>query len=80
MKKIKLKNKSKKRFNTKPIKFLFLTIVFALSFSLTIKYLIENSNDFTKDEYVSYLLNKFKGENTNNFVVKESVKLLSKVD
>ena len=80
MKKVKLKNKSKKKFNKKPLKFLFFILMIGVSFSFTIKYLISNSKDITKDEYINYLLNKSYFKSTDNFVIKESIKLLPKVD
>lgn len=80
MKKIKLKNKTKKKFNIKIFKFLFFTFIIGLSFTLTIKYLIHNSKNVTTDEYLNYLLDKSFFKNTDNFLVKESIKLISKVD
>ena len=80
MKKIKLKSNKKKKFNLKPFKFLFLFLITILSTIFTIKYLIENSSDITKDEYVNYLLNKAYGKNTGNFIIKEGIKLVSNID
>ena len=80
MKKMKIKNKTKKKFNIKIFKFLFFTLIIITSFTLTIKYLINNSKTITKDEYLNYLINKTYFKNTDNFLVKESIKLISKVD
>ena len=80
MKKIKLKNKSKKKLNIKVFKFLLFLFIIGESFTLTVKYLINNSKDITKDEYLNYFLNKSYFKNTDNFVIKESIKLISKVD
>lgn len=80
MKKVKLKNNSKKKINIKLFKFFIFIIIIGLSFIFTIKFLINNSKDVTKDEYLNYLLNKSYFKNTDNFIIKESIKLLSKVD
>ena len=80
MKKIKLKNNNKKKFNFKVAKFLFFVFIIGISTFLTINYLIDNNSDITKDEYINYLLNKSYNKNTNNFIIKESIKLLSKID
>ena len=79
MKRAKIKNKSKKKFNNKVFKFLFFILVIGLSFTFTIKYMLDDSK-ITKDEYLNYLLNKSYFKDTDNFIIKESVKLLSKVD
>ena len=80
MKKIKLKNKSKKKLNFKFIKFLLFILIIIISMVLTIKYLINNNTDITKEAYLDYLLNKTSNKSTNNFIVKESLKLLSNID
>ena len=77
MKKAKLKNKTKKFHLLKSIMFL---MIVSISIYFTLDYLIENSKSFTKKEYVDYLLNKSLNKNTDNFIVKESIKLLSKAD
>lgn len=74
MKRIKLKKKTNKK---KIIMYLLLVII---SIYFTTDYLIKNSSDLTKDEYVDYLLNKSLNKDTNNFIIKESIKLISKVD
>lgn len=80
MGKIKLKNKTKKNLNTKPIKFLFSLFIVLVSSFFTLTYLINNTSNITKEEYVDYLLNKINNKNTNNFIVNESIKLLSNID
>lgn len=80
MKKVKLKNNNKKKFNFKPFKFLFLIVITISSTILTMKYLVDNSNGITKDEYVNYLLNKVTNKNTGNFIIKEGLKLVSNID
>ena len=40
---------------------------------LTIKYLINNNTDITKEAYLDYLLNKSTNKSTNNFIVKENL-------
>ena len=80
MKRIKLKNKRKKKLNTKPFKFLFFLILFSSSVFLTIKYLIDNSDDITSDDYINYLIDKTYNKSTDSFVIKESIKLLSNID
>lgn len=80
MKRVKLKNKSKKKINRKPIKFLFFILITGLSLYFTITFLIDNSNTITKEEYLNYLLNKSYNKSTDNFIIKEGIKLISKVD
>ena len=80
MKRIKLKNKSKKKLNFKFIKFLLFILIIIISMILTIKYLVNNNTDITKEAYLDYLLNKTSNKSTNNFIVKESLKLLSNID
>ena len=77
MKKAKLKN-NRKKFNI--LKLIMFSIIVSISIYFTVDYLIENNKNFTKEEYVNYLMNKSLNKNTNNFIVKESIKLLSKVD
>ena len=77
MKKAKLKN-NRKKFNV--LKLIMFSIIISISIYFTVDYLIENNKNFTKEEYVNYLMNKSLNKNTNNFIVKESIKLLSKVD
>ena len=80
MKRIKLKNKSKKKLNFRFIKFLLFILIIIISMVLTIKYLVNNNTDITKEAYLDYLLNKTSNKSTNNFIVKESLKLLSNID
>ena len=80
MKRLKLKNNSKKKLNFKFIKFLLFIFVIIVSMILTIKYLINNNTDITKEAYLDYLLNRSSNKSTNNFIVKESFKLLSNID
>ena len=80
MKKIKLKNnKSKKKLNIKMFKFLFFVLIVFTSIFFTTTSLLKNNN-IDKDEYLNYLLNKSYKKKTNNFLVKESVKLFSNLD
>ena len=64
----------------KKLKFLFFILIVGVSFIFSIRYLINNNENVTKDEYLNYLLNKSYFKNTDNFIIKESIKLLSKVD
>ena len=80
MNKIRLKNNSKKKFNTFPLKFLFLLFIVISSTVVTIKYLLENT-DIKSDKYLNYLLSKSYDDNgSNNFVFKEGLKLIAKID
>ena len=82
MKKIVLKNNSRKRkFSFKFFKFLFLIIIIYLSSVVTIKYLIKSNIDITEEEYVNYLLSKSYNKDSNsNFIIRESLKLLTNID
>lgn len=79
MKKAKIKNNSKKKFSKKIFKFLFFISIIVTSFTFTLKYMMK-SNNITKDEYLNYLLNKAYFKENDNFIIKESIKLLSKKD
>ena len=80
MKKIKLKNKFKRKLNINIFKFLFFIFIIFISFLLTTKYLIQNSKTITNDEYLKYLLNKSYYKDTDNFIIKESIKFISNID
>lgn len=80
MKRIKLKNKSKKKFNFIIFKFLFFIIFIIILIIYTVKYLIGNSSNMTSDKYLSFILNKSYNKNQSSFVIKESIKLLSGID
>ena len=80
MKKIRLKNKKKKKLNIKVFKFLFFLILFSSSILFTIKYFIDKSDLITTDDYVNYLINKSYNKTTDNFIIKESIKLISNID
>lgn len=80
MKKIRLKKSRKRRLNYAIIKFFFFVIIIIISIVLTIKYLINNSKNITKDEYLTYLLNKSYDKSSDNFIIKEGIKLFSGID
>lgn len=82
MKRAKLKNNSKRKkfFNIK-LKFLFFVLIVGLSIFFTTKYLIDNDDNITKEEYVNYLLNKsFLKKNDNKFLFNEGLKKFTKID
>ncbi len=80
MKKIKLKNNSKKIKSIKISKFLFLILLVFISSVFTIKYLIKNNINITEEEYVNYLLSESYNKNNSNFIIKQSIKLLTNID
>lgn len=80
MKKVKLKNNSKNRKSIKIFKFLFFIILVFVSSIFTIKCLIKNNINITEEEYVNYLLSESYKKGNSNFIIKESIKLLTNID
>ena len=80
MKKINLKNNTKKKKSFKYFKFLFFILLIYVSSTLTIKYLIKNNINITEEEYVNYLLSESYNNDNSNFIIKESIKFLTKID
>lgn len=82
MKKANLKNNSRKKFNFKIFKFLFLVLIVICSYFFTINYYTSKDMDITDKEYVNFLLNEtYKTKKSNyTFIINESLKLLSRFD
>lgn len=80
MKRIKLKNNSKKKNSFKFLKILFLITLIFISSVITVKYLVKNNFDITNEEYVNYLLSESYNKKNSNFIIKESIKLLTNID
>lgn len=80
MRKIKLKNKKNKS-TRKIIKFglIFYILIFIFSLTFTVKQLINNKNINEKD-FVDYLIKKTINKKTDNYIIKESIKLISNID
>lgn len=80
MKKVKLKDNSKKNKSFKFFKVLFLIALIFISSVITIKYLIKNNINITDEEYVNYLLSESYKNGNSNFIIRESIKLLTDID
>ena len=76
MKKIKLKNNKSSK---KKINIYFYIIIILISFFLTIKITIKNKK-IDEKEFVNYLINKTINKKTDNYILKESIKLISNID
>ena len=81
MKKIKLKNNSKKKSYKRSIFKLFLfVLLFYISYSLTFNYLNKKNIDVRDKKYVDYLLENSYNNKNSKILLKEGIKLVSNIN